>query len=322
MEITKEFIKDDLAVSELVKEIKEKRIEISFSNGRLKFSGPEQYIDKELIRKLTFFKAKLLKYYWPKDCPNMMPINTEGNKIPFILVHGGPANYPLSEYFSVDQPFYGYFYIGSEGEKIKYKSVESFSKEYKNQLQKILPEGPYILGGLSFGGILAFEMAIQLQNQGFEVPFLILVDCEVPSLVKNSEDGRFQKGLYSLLYNRLKLVYHWFYFNTRNMLYGLFEIFNIKLPVSYRNSYIRWNYYKLMKIYKPSVQFNGEVLLFRTEANPSLNEYLGWDLLCNNIQLEMLGGDHTSMYVDKDSISVFQKRISEILNNINARNRR
>ncbi|HET8843694.1 MAG TPA: thioesterase domain-containing protein, partial [Ktedonobacteraceae bacterium] len=42
------------------------------------------------------------------------------------------------------------------------------------------PEGPYLLGGWSMGGIVALEMAQQLQKRGFKVALLALLDCQVP----------------------------------------------------------------------------------------------------------------------------------------------
>ena len=105
-----------------------------------------------------------------------MPINPLGTKIPFIMVYFEVMNYPLSDYLGKDQPFYGFLHYGSTGERIKYKNVESFAADYIIQLQKVIPKGPYFLGGFSFGGVLAFEMAVQLQKAGYEVPFLAMLD--------------------------------------------------------------------------------------------------------------------------------------------------
>jgi thioesterase domain-containing protein len=45
----------------------------------------------------------------------------------------------------------------------------------------VQPHGPYLLGGWSLGGLVAFEMAQQLQKQGEEVALLTLIDSRVPS---------------------------------------------------------------------------------------------------------------------------------------------
>ncbi len=42
------------------------------------------------------------------------------------------------------------------------------------------PEGPVLLGGWSFGGVVAFEMAVRLERAGREVGTLVLLDSPVP----------------------------------------------------------------------------------------------------------------------------------------------
>lgn len=47
---------------------------------------------------------------------------------------------------------------------------------YIREIRTLQPEGPYLLGGASFGGLVAFEMAQQLQAQGQQVALLALMD--------------------------------------------------------------------------------------------------------------------------------------------------
>ncbi len=303
--------------SDFIKEIKEKEIIISFSKGKLQYSGPEENIDEALLVKLKENKPKLLKYYWPSKCYNMMPINTEGDKIPLILLHAGEANYSISRYLGSDQPFYGFFYIGSEGEKIRYKNLESFAGEYLHQLQEILPEGPYYLGGFSLGGILAYEMAIKLQQKGYKVPLLILVDCEIQSFDKNKSQILRLRDVIKIVKKHLRDVYNWFYYNTIKMFYDLFHLFKSNIPVKYRNSYIIWIYSMLLRGYRPSTPFDGKILLFRAEENLSENEHLGWDRLSSQIQTEIFKGNHSIMYRDQQSIDLLSKKIDEFLKNAN-----
>jgi thioesterase domain-containing protein len=48
-------------------------------------------------------------------------------------------------------------------------------------MQAVQPQGPYFLGGHSYGGNVAFEMAQQLRNQGQEVALLAIVDSSAPT---------------------------------------------------------------------------------------------------------------------------------------------
>ena len=47
---------------------------------------------------------------------------------------------------------------------------------YLQEIQTVQPQGPYFLGGYSFGGIIAYQIAQQLHSQGQEVALLALLD--------------------------------------------------------------------------------------------------------------------------------------------------
>ena len=49
------------------------------------------------------------------------------------------------------------------------------------EIRAVQPKGPYFIGGHSFGGIVAFEMAQQLHRQGQSVGLLVLLDPTTPS---------------------------------------------------------------------------------------------------------------------------------------------
>jgi thioesterase domain-containing protein len=59
-------------------------------------------------------------------------------------------------------------------------TIESMAAHYVEELRAVQPEGPYFLGGWSMGGVVAFEMALQLQRLEQEVKLLALVDSMIP----------------------------------------------------------------------------------------------------------------------------------------------
>jgi acyl-CoA synthetase (AMP-forming)/AMP-acid ligase II/thioesterase domain-containing protein len=61
-------------------------------------------------------------------------------------------------------------------------SVEKLAEHYIQQIRKVQPSGPYLLGGYSFGGFPAYEMACQLERQGEHVALLWLIDSDARSL--------------------------------------------------------------------------------------------------------------------------------------------
>ena len=294
-------------------ELKDKEIEVHLSGGKINYSGPEQFIDDNFIERLREYKGKLIKHLWPPECTNMMPINTEGCKTPFILLHGEKMNYPLSEHLGKDYPFYGFFHYGSQGERIFHKKVESFAKDYINQLQKIVPEGPYFLTGFSFGGLVAYEMAIQLQKSGFEVPVVILIDCKVPSLKEPVASAKVLTGVYRRFYGFAKGVYYRVYHKGRGLFYEFILHFKSTLKINNRNYYIMSTYMEIAKRYHPGAALKGEILLFKSQENHSVYKYLGWDSFCDRVKLVMLKGDHMTIYETAESYKTLSKNIEEWL---------
>ena len=71
------------------------------------------------------------------------------------------------------------------------------ASRYLEEVRRVQPEGPYLLGGWSIGGNIAFEMAQQLQSAGQEVGFLVLIDTFSPTVTDNAievdEETRLQR---------------------------------------------------------------------------------------------------------------------------------
>jgi thioesterase domain-containing protein len=283
--------------NQFLEELHQKSIKIAYSEGELKYEGPENNITPELIEKLIKYKGSLIRYHWPSECPNMMPINPLGSKIPFVLVYFEVMNYPLCELLGRDQPFYGFLHYGSKGEKIKYKTVESFAADYIIQLQKIIPNGPYFLGGFSFGGVLAFEMAIQLQKAGYEVPFLALLDSKTAQAF---ESFKWHRNLYKIAKSnilgptRRKMIKF-----GKRLVCDSYLLIKKPVPVSLRNFYIVSKYKELTLKYKPG-KFEGDILLFVSDmADPDF-KYNGWELYVRNVNLVKFKGGHLTIAREKE----------------------
>jgi thioesterase domain-containing protein/acyl carrier protein len=115
----------------------------------------------------------------------LVPIQNEGNNSPLFFVHavdGQVLSYmDLGRHLGPDQPLYGLqSRQGVQGLK-HHTTLEEMAEEYINAIQTIQPAGPYRLGGWSMGGVIAFEIARQLQQQGQSVELLALVDSYAPS---------------------------------------------------------------------------------------------------------------------------------------------
>ena len=107
------------------------------------------------------------------------------NRLPFFCIHpiGGNVFWyrDLARHLGTEQPFYGLQSAGLYGEREPLTRIEDMARLYIEALQTIQPQGPYQLGGWSLGGVVAFEMAQQLRQQGHQIKLLALIDSYVPS---------------------------------------------------------------------------------------------------------------------------------------------
>lgn len=106
-----------------------------------------------------------------------------GSKPPFFFVHGLGGTVmrfrDLARHMAPDQPFFGIQAKGLDGAEPCLDRVEDMADIYLQDLRTAQPEGPYYLGGYSFGGYVALEMARRLLDQGEEVRSLVLLDTYV-----------------------------------------------------------------------------------------------------------------------------------------------
>ncbi|HUD65767.1 MAG TPA: amino acid adenylation domain-containing protein [Candidatus Sulfotelmatobacter sp.] len=114
----------------------------------------------------------------------LVPIQTGGSKPPFFCIHGINGAvvrfYDLSRYLGADQPFYGLQANGLEAGQVLHTRTEDMAAHYIKEIRRVQPQGPYFLGGYSFGGMIAFEMAQQLSTHGREDAVVVLFDTNFP----------------------------------------------------------------------------------------------------------------------------------------------
>jgi acyl carrier protein len=109
----------------------------------------------------------------------LIPVQTRGSRRPFFCVHGGAGmvgNFPrLAKLLGSDQPFYSLQWDGVDGSRGE-QTIEGMARRYLREMREAQPTGPYILGGLCVGGVVAYEMARQLQVSGEKVALVALFD--------------------------------------------------------------------------------------------------------------------------------------------------
>ncbi|HEX9938624.1 MAG TPA: amino acid adenylation domain-containing protein, partial [Longimicrobium sp.] len=118
----------------------------------------------------------------PEAAP-LVPLRATGTLPPLFVVHPAGrrvANYAtLVERLGPDQPVYGLQDVGDD----LARPVERIAAEHLRAVRAVQPHGPYHLAGWSFGGVVAYEMAVQLERAGERVAFAGVLDTVAPPFV-------------------------------------------------------------------------------------------------------------------------------------------
>jgi amino acid adenylation domain-containing protein len=115
------------------------------------------------------------------EAPSHLSVNRNGTKVPLYLIHaylGTALRYRrLGPYLSGDRPLIGVQVqeFGSRTRPTK-TSVDQMAEEAVAQIRSLQPSGPYLLGGHSAGGLVAYEAARQLTGDGEQVPLVAVLD--------------------------------------------------------------------------------------------------------------------------------------------------
>lgn len=161
-------------------------------------------IEKQFGKKLTITAliqaptveslVRLLKEENPVWSP-LVPLHSGGSKPTFFFVHGLGGTvmrfHELAKHMTPDQPFYCFQAQGMDGKLPCLDRVEDMAASYLEHLRAAQPEGPYFIGGYSFGGLVALEMARRLLAEQEEVRMLMLVDTYLPTSQAQALLGKF-----------------------------------------------------------------------------------------------------------------------------------
>ena len=132
----------------------------------------------------------LREHELPDSWSSLVAIQPKGSRPPLFCVHAAGANVliyrPLARHLGLDQPVYALQARGLDGRTAPLVRVADMAAHYIREMRCRQPEGPYLLLGASFGGLVIFEMAQQLIEQGQQVALLAMLntDCPVYSFAK------------------------------------------------------------------------------------------------------------------------------------------
>jgi len=226
---------------------------------------------------------------------SLVPLQPEGSRPPFFCVHGVGGNVlgfrDLVRHLGNDQPFYALQPEGLDGTRPCLTNVPAMAARYVDEIRKVQPHGPYLIGGYSFGGLVAYEMAQMLEAQGEQVALLALFDAYPGKIETRGEQIRNLMGL--PLKQRLTFVFKKGSFVLMTMRKRIQLRF---LPRGLRN--VREACAKAAASYEIQ-PYNGRVTLFRVREKSvdSLNDpyAIWWRMAARGVELREISGNHLSL---------------------------
>jgi non-ribosomal peptide synthetase component F len=114
------------------------------------------------------------------ESPTLLRVNDAGTRTPFFYLHGdlsggGFYSLKLSRALGPDQPFY---VLPPQDIRLlpAAPSIEEMAAAHLAALRAVRPKGPYVIGGFCIGGLVAYELAQQIEARGESVEMLLVID--------------------------------------------------------------------------------------------------------------------------------------------------
>jgi acyl transferase domain-containing protein/thioesterase domain-containing protein/acyl carrier protein len=243
---------------------------------------------------------------------SLVEIKPGSLKQPLFLIHpvGGHVYFyrDLANCLNPEQPVYGLQARGIEGEAEPLTQVEEMATEYIEALRTVQPEGPYFLGGSSFGGTLAFEMAQQLHAVGEKVELLAMIDTPGPGEIPPTLEDDAEILVYLLAVGsnlQISLKHLQKMTHDEQLLYFLNqkEVANKILPdLTLPHVQQLLNLFKVhsqaMLNYEPKI-YPGKIIFFRASERDAFNSphpERGWlNLADKGVEIQEIPGNHITM---------------------------
>ncbi len=263
--------------------------------------------------------------------PTVVAIQPRGSKLPFFCVHeffGDVLCYMnVARHVGHDHAFYSLQARGLDGLEEPLTDIETMAAYYIEKIRTVQPEGPYALGGLSSGGVVAFEMAQQLRAMGETVALVALLDSAVP----NSGYDKVTLS-WGCLRDLLKDLPSWLWGFWQLSGSQRFDLMRLKISVAKAKLGARWRrsddgpsqdysttlieemgdlfqfseehrkvagaQYRALSQYRPRM-YPGRLTLFRARMQPFLSSHdpeKGWGrLAAGGLDIRVIPGNHLGM---------------------------
>jgi acyl transferase domain-containing protein/thioesterase domain-containing protein len=242
----------------------------------------------------------------------LVAIQPHGEKRPFFCVHGAGGNVlvfrDLSRRLGADQPFYGLQAQGVDGKLPPLESIEEMAAQYLRSIRQVQQRGPYLLGGYSGGGVVAFEAAQRLLSEGEEVALLAFLDTfnPGPAIRRDTSSGRLQKLLQRGPAYAASRARWWWDVHVRDGVKRARIDHHVRrglaVPMELRDLQMYETFHRAQARYRPMV-YPGRIVLFRATdiaaAFAHVGPELGWTGLAEQgIEVHEIPGNHDTLVLE------------------------
>lgn len=235
----------------------------------------------------------------------LVVVQRGGARIPFHCVHGAGGNVlgfrGLSRALHPAQPFYGLQAIGSDGVTPPHESIEEMAASYLSEIHELQPRGPYLLGGYSAGGIVAFEMARRLTEAGERVALLALIDTLHPEskpreLTIGARLARLREEGLPYLADSVRRRWDAIGLEADRLTVEACIARGEPIPFALREMHLIRSFRRAVSRYETR-PWRGEAVLFRASEVPFLYRHLrpslGWERhILGGVRIVAVGGSH------------------------------
>ncbi len=211
----------------------------------------------------------------------------------------------IAHYLGPQQPVYGFQAPSLTGDTEAFTDIIEQAAAYNEALLKHQPKGPFLLGGASYGGNVAYEMAHQLIAKGHEVSLLVVVDSPAPGQMPSKFTDT-ASILEYLLGDKLELDLDLLrgmspedqmsYIFERARLANRVDVLPPSLGIPLFKTWM--GHQTALHSYEPK-PYPGRVVFFRPTERMKVNPpkmYLPWiDMVKGGIEIHQVGGNHITM---------------------------
>lgn len=243
-------------------------------------------------------------------------IYSDNSKKKIFFVHtgnsGASAYYQLAQRierdfsFSVFEPYNLYHHEDAR------HGIGEIAAKYIEIMKQYQQSGPYVLGGWCYGGVVAHEMACQLQNDGEEVEHLIMFDAHCLDDEKSRKlAAPMQAGVDRRYFETCPL-----FKDLREA--GMIEVVieNSRQVVEDLNNHKPKDFHGRVTYFKPTetpAAASGEVLKYWTEMMHHRAGNYEKHVDEDKLEIVTVPGEHDTMMND-DALDIIVPKIYEVLN--------